>query len=137
MQRQWIGLSLTGDQATVERLPDPPHQGAPGFVQAMDIEVGFLKRGVDIAEVYSADDMAKKFAKAFVGTAMTTEQTVVFEYHGQNLKGLIKSVVLLEVPGRPPSSMKNTGIISETTDVAIMKSAESTIKIKSSAKRSV
>ena len=134
-QRQWIGLSLTGDQATVERLPDPPHQGAPGFVQAIDIEVGFFRRGVEVPEVYSADDMAKNFVNAFSGIVMTVDQPILLEYHGQNLKGVIKSVVPLEIPGNPPSTMRNSGVISSETDVTILKSADSLIKIKSSGKK--
>lgn len=137
LQRQWIGLSLTGDQATIERIPDPPHHGAPAFIQEIDIEVGFWKRGVEVAEVYSADDMAKNFVKAFRGTVMTLDQLIVFEYHGQNLKGVIKSIVLLEIPGNVPPIMRSTGIISPETDVTILKSADSAIKIKSSGKKSV
>ncbi len=136
-QRQWIGLSLTGDQASVEPLPSPPHAGAPGFIQGIDIEVGFLKRNVDIAEVYSADDMAKNFIKAFNGILMTTDQAIAFEYHGQNLKGIIKSVALLEVPGNPPPVIRNAGIIFAETDVTLLKAPDSPIKMKSSAKKLV
>lgn len=136
-QRQWIGLSLTGDQANVESLPSQPHPGAPGFMQAIDIEVGFVRRKVDVAEVYLADDMAKNFTKAFNGIAMSTEQQIAFEYHGQPLKGTIKAVVLLEVPGNPASIILNTGIISPGTDVTFMKAPDSSIKIKSSSKKSV
>lgn len=136
-QRQWIGLSLTGDQASVEPLPSPPHAGAPGFIQAIDIEVGFLKRNIDIAEVYSADDMSKNFIKAFNGILMTVDQTIVFEYHGQNLKGSVKSVALMEVPGNPPPLMRSTGIIFAETDVTLLKAPDSPIKIKSSAKKLV
>ena len=137
VQRQWIGLSLTGDQATLERLPDSPHQGAAGYLQAMDLEVSFLKRGVDVAEVYSADEMAKNFVTAFDGTMMTTDQLIVFEYHGQNLKGLVRSVNHLQVPGYPPSIMKRSGVVTRETDVTILKSADSPIKIKSSGRKSV
>lgn len=137
VQRQWIGLSLTGDQAIVERLPDPPHQAAPGYIQALDIEVGFIKRGLVISEVYSADEMAKYFVNAFNGTLMSTDQLINFEYHGQNLKGFIKSIAVLDIPGSPPSIMRTTGIISSQADVTIMKAADSAIKIKSSGKKSV
>jgi vesicle-fusing ATPase len=103
----------------------------------MDIEVGFFKRGVEVSEVYSADDMAKKFVNAFSGILMTADQTILLEYHGQNLKGVIKSVVPLEIPGSPPSTLKTSGVISSETDVTILKSADSLIKIKSSGKKSV
>jgi len=137
VQRQWIGLSLTGDQTIVDRLPDPPYQGAPGYIRALDIEVGFIKRGLAISEVYSADEMAEYFVKAFNSTLLSTDQPINFEYHGQNLKGFIKSVALLDIPGSPPSIMRTTGIICSETDVTILKAADSAIKIKSSGKKSV
>jgi len=106
-------------------------------MQAIDIEVGFVRRKADVGEVYLADDMAKNFIKAFNGIAMSTEQQIAFEYHGQPLKGTIKAVVLLEVPGNPAPIIQNTGIISSNTDVTFMKAPDSSIKIKSSGKKSV
>ena len=103
----------------------------------MDLEVSFLKRGFEIAEVYSADEMAKNFVTAFDGTIMTTDQLIVFEYHGQNLKGVVRFVDHLQVPGRPPPNMKRTGIVTKETDVTILKAADSAIKIKSSGRKSV
>ncbi|KAJ3516142.1 hypothetical protein NLJ89_g1302 [Agrocybe chaxingu] len=135
-QRQWIGLSLTGDQATVEPLPMPPSPGCPSFLQGIDLEVGFLRRGAELAEVYSADDMAKNFLKAFDGILMSTNEIIVFEYHGQNLKATVKGVSILEVPGQPPSVFKDAGILYSTkTDVTFMKAPDSLIKLKSSAKK--
>ncbi|KAF4619220.1 hypothetical protein D9613_004974 [Agrocybe pediades] len=143
MQRQWIGLSLTGDQATVEPLPSPPHPAAPSFLGAIDLEVGFLRRGHDIAEQFSADDMVKNFLKAFSGIVMSADEVIVFEYHGQNLKATVKSVSVLDLAdeqrkGLPPSQgsgHKHMGILFEKTDVTFMKAPDSTIKLKSSAKK--
>lgn len=145
MQRQWIGLSLTGDQASVVPLPSPPHPGAPSYLGAIDLEVGFLRRGHEIAEQFSADDMTKNFVKAFSGIVMSTDEAIVFEYHGQNLKATIKSVSVLDLAdeqrkGLPPSQdpgHKHMGILFEKTDVTFMKAPDSAIKIKSSAKKSV
>ncbi|KAF9534125.1 vesicular-fusion protein SEC18 [Crepidotus variabilis] len=134
-QRQWIGLSLTGDTATIDPLPNPPSPHAPAYIQAIDIEVGFVRRGFEVAEVFSADDMAKNFLKAFSGIMMTQEEPIVFEYHGHNLKGTIKSIMQLEVPGNPPPILRNAGIISSETDITLLKAGDSTIKIKSSAKK--
>ncbi|KAH9482940.1 Vesicular-fusion protein sec18 [Psilocybe cubensis] len=144
MQRQWIGLSLTGDQASVEPLPSPPHPAAPSFLQSIDLEVGFLRRGHEIAEQFSADDMAKNFVKAFGGIVMSTNELVVFEYHGQNLKATVKGVSVLDIADeqrkgpitnqRTPGH-ENMGILFEKTDVTFMKAPDSLIKIKSSAKK--
>lgn len=145
MQRQWIGLSLTGDQATVESLPPPPHPSAPSYLQAIDLEVGFFRRGHEIAEQFSADDIAKNFLKAFNGIVMSAEEIIVFEYHGQNLKATVRSVSVLDLAdeqkrGMPPTGQRmpqHVGILFEKTDVTILKAPDSLIKIKSSAKKSV
>ncbi|KAJ3824107.1 vesicular-fusion protein SEC18 [Lentinula raphanica] len=142
MQRSWIGLSVQGDSVSVEPLPSPPHPSAPAYLQSIDIEVGFLRRGHEIAEQFSADDMAKHFLKLFSGNIRSTGETIVFEYHGQNLKGYIRSVSVLELAeeqrrgagggGRAPQHM---GIVMDKTDVTFLKAPDSAIKIKSSAKK--
>ena len=145
LQRQWIGLSLTGDQASVESLPQPPHPSAPPFLQAIDIEVGFLRRGLEIAEQFSSDEMTRHFIKAFNGIVMSSDQVIVFEFHGHNLKGTIKSTSTLELADEQrgsarvshPASRQNVGILMEKTDVNFMKAPESQIKIKSSSKKLV
>jgi len=146
MQRQWIGLSLTGDQATVEPLPPPPHPAAPSFLQAIDLEVGFFRRGTETAEQFSADEMTKNFIKAFSGIVMSTEEVIAFEFHGQNLKATVKSVAVLDLADEQrkgmPSGGQGTvghnrmGILFERTDVTFMKAPDSAIKIKSSGKKS-
>ncbi|TFY52939.1 hypothetical protein EVG20_g10336, partial [Dentipellis fragilis] len=141
MQRQWIGLSLSGDSVTVEPLPSPPDASAPAFLQDVALEVGFLKRGHEIAEQFSSDDMAKHFVKAFGGVLFSVGQVFVFEYHGQNLKATVKSLAVLELAdeqrrgGRGGSAPQNYGIVMEKTDVTFLKDPTSAIKIKSSSKK--
>jgi vesicle-fusing ATPase len=142
LQRQWIGLSLTGDQATVEFLPPSPHPSAPSFLQAIDIEVGFLRRGFEIAEQFSSDEMTRNFIKAFNGILMSSNQVIVFEFHGHNLKATIKSISILELADEQRGSAhgghnQNVGILMENTDVTFMKAPDSQIKIKSSSKKFV
>lgn len=144
MQRQWIGLSISGDSATVDLFPSPPHPSAPSFLQSVDIEVGFLRRGHEIAEQFSADEMARNFVKAFNGILMSVDEVIVFEFHGQNLKATIKSVAILDLAdeqrrgapgGKRSVNHHQMGIIMEKTDVTFMKASDSAIKIKSSAKK--
>ena len=54
MQRQWMGLSTAGDEVTVEALPF-----VPSYLESIDIEAGFMKKGHEIAESFSADEMAQ------------------------------------------------------------------------------
>lgn len=147
MQRQWIGLSVSGDEVTVEPMPAPPHPSAPSFLQSIDLEVGFLRRGHEIAEVFSADEMGRNFVKAFNGIVMSQDEVLVFEFHGQNLKATVKSVAVLELAdeqrrGAPQGGQRSqnhnyVGILMEKTDVTFMKASDSAIKIKSSAKKLV
>lgn len=144
MQRQWIGLSISGDSVTVEPLPLPPHPAAPSYLQSIDLEVGFLRRGHEIAEQFSADEMARNFIKAFNGIVMSSDEVIVFEFHGQNLKATIKGVSVLDLAdeqrrgapqGQRSVNHEYVGILMDKTDVTFMKAPDSAIKIKSSAKK--
>ena len=146
MQRQWIGLSTTGDTVTVTSLPPPPNPSAPAFLETLAIEVGFLQRNLEIAEQFSVDDMAATFIRGFSQVVFTVGEILVFEYHGQNLKGVVKSVSVLELAaeqrrgsaggGFPASGGRSdSGIVMEKTEVTFLKDPVSKIKIKSSAKK--
>lgn len=140
-QRQWIGLSIAGDRIPVVPLPAPPHPSAPTYLQSIDIEVGFNRRGYENPTPYSADEMTKHFVKVFNGVIMSADETIIFEYHGQNLKGTIKGISLLELADEQRRGATGGarhlpgGIVMEKTDVTFMKAADSTIKLKSSAKK--
>ncbi|CCM00433.1 uncharacterized protein FIBRA_02465 [Fibroporia radiculosa] len=134
VQRQWIGLSLTGDEVTVE-----PIYPSPSYVQSIDIEVGFLRRGLEIPEQFSADDMMKNFLKAFSGMVLAVGEILVFDFHGHNLKGAVKALSVIELPDnqgmRASHGSTAFGVIMEKTDVTFIKASDSAIKIKSSAKK--
>ena len=131
-QRQWIGIEI-GAQVTVEVLPDPPHPDAPSFIQAIEIEVDFLKPGYESSEEFSLHDMATTFVDDFKRIQMTKGQSIVFMYHKEKLRGLIKSMALVE---EPPPARKNTGIIFTETSATFSKLPDSTMKTKLGIKRS-
>ncbi|PSR93809.1 hypothetical protein PHLCEN_2v4704 [Hermanssonia centrifuga] len=134
MQRQWVGLSLAGDEVTVEPLPF-----IPSYLQSVDLEVGFLKRGHEIAESFSADEMERNFLKAYNGILFTVGQLLVFEFHGQNLKVQVKGLSTVELADGQrrggASASTNLGVLMEKTQVTFIKAADSTIKLKSSGKK--
>ncbi len=136
MQRQWVGLSLAGDEVTVEPLPF-----IPSYLQSIDLEVGFLKRGHEIAESFSADEMERNFLKAYNGILFTVGQLLVFEFHGQNLKLQVKGLNTVELADGQrrggASASTNLGVLMEKTQVTFIKAADSTIKLKSSGKKYV
>ncbi|KAH9943139.1 vesicular-fusion protein SEC18 [Epithele typhae] len=127
--RQWMQLSLTGDSVTIEHFSQ-----SPAYLESLDIEVGFLKRGMEIAEAFSADDMVKNFIRAFSGIIFAAQEVILFEFHGQTLKATIKGARVVELPGQRPGG-DSYGIVMEKTDVTFMKDPSSPIKIKSSAKK--
>jgi vesicle-fusing ATPase len=131
---------------TVTALPAPPHPSAPAFLETLTLEVAFLQRNLSIAEEFSVDDMAATFVRGFGGVVFSIGQILVFEYHGQNLRCVVKSVSVLELPveqrrgGHVPGSSDglgrtDSGIIMEKTDVTFMKDPQSKMKIKSSARK--
>ncbi|RPD66824.1 vesicular-fusion protein SEC18 [Lentinus tigrinus ALCF2SS1-7] len=128
-QRQWMGLSLSGDTVTVEPMPQNPP-----YLESIDIEVGFMRRGLEIAEAFSADEMAKNFLRAFNGVVFAAGEILLFEFHGQNLKATIKGLQIVDLPGQR-SSATHFGILMEKTDVTFMKAGDSALKLKSSAKK--
>jgi vesicle-fusing ATPase len=105
----------------------------------MDMEVGFLKRGQELAEQFSADDMAKNFLRAFAGQVFGVGELLIFEYHGINLKATVVGLQTLELAdaqkrggGGAPANM---GLLMDKTDLNFIKAGDSAIKIKSSAKK--
>ena len=126
-------------------LPPPPHPSAPAFLETLTLEVGFLQRNLEIAEQFSADDMAATFIRGFGNVVFTVGQILVYEYHGQNLKGVVKSVSVLELAEEQRrgggggysagSGRIDSGIVMEKTEVTFLKDPISKIKIKSSAKK--
>lgn len=110
-----------------------PSDMSRAYLQSVDLEVGFLRRGHEIAEQFSADEMAKNFVKALSGTILGIGEILVFDFHGQNLKAVVKGLSLVELNGTQAD--RGMGILFDKTDLNIMKAGDSLIKIKSSAKK--
>ncbi|KAJ3531815.1 hypothetical protein NM688_g7518 [Phlebia brevispora] len=134
LQRQWIGLSTAGDEVTVEPLPF-----IPSYLESIDIEAAFMKRGNEIAESFSSDDMAHNFLRAYNGVMFTVGQFLIFEFHGHNLRLTVKGLHIvdpLDPKGRKSvQAVTTSGVLMDKTDVMFMKAGDSPIKIKSSAKK--
>ena len=129
-QRQWIGLSLSGEQVPVQ--PIPPAMRST-YIQTIDLEVGFLKARQEIAEQFSIDEMAHNFVRAFNGTIFAMGQTLVFDFHGQNLKAVVKGLGGIDLNGGAP--IEGAGILFDKSDVNFIKAGDSMIKLKGSSKK--
>ena len=112
-------------------------------LDSLDLEVGFWKRGLEIAEQFSADEMAQSFIRAFNGQIFALDQQLVFDFHGQNLKASVKGLSVLELADGqqkrrgPPPGIAHMGVLMDRTDIVFIKAADSRIKIKSSDKKYV
>jgi vesicle-fusing ATPase len=143
MQRQWMGLSISGDEVNVELLPAPPSPSAPSYLQSLDLELSFVRRGQEETETYSAEEMTRNFLKAFNGIVAAVDAIMVFEFHGLNLKAAVKALATLELadeqrrgmPAQRSPLHDRMGIIMDKTDITFMKAGDSSIKIKSSSNK--
>ncbi|KAF9506121.1 hypothetical protein BS47DRAFT_1353273 [Hydnum rufescens UP504] len=135
--RQWIGLS-PGDVVNVEPI-DFSMMGNDCYLGSIDVEVSFLKRNAQATEVFDADDMARAYINAFNGMVFSPSQIVVFDFHGQTIRGLVTGISLVELAkgGRHEtlSASPSLGLLMDQTDVNFMKASDSTIKLKTSAKK--
>lgn len=125
-----MGLSLSGDQVSVQPLPSAMSRA---FIQSLDLEVGFLRQRHEIAEQFSTDEMAHNFVKAFNGMIFGVGEILVFDFHGQNLKAVVKGLSSVEM--NDGASVQGLGILFDKTDVNIVKASDSLIKLKGSSKK--
>lgn len=105
------------------------------YIQTIDLEVGFLKPRHEIAEQFSVDEMAAIFLKAFNGTIFAIGEMIVFDFHGQNLKAVVKGLGGIDLNGGSP--IDGAGILFDKSDVNFIKAGDSLIKIKGSSKKCV
>jgi vesicle-fusing ATPase len=84
---------------------------------------------------YSADELQAVFVRAYEGLILTVGQPLVFDFHGQNLRGAVKSLHTLALDGG--AGQGRTGIVTGQTEINFVKDPQSAIKIKSSAKKCV
>jgi len=85
--------------------------------------------------------MTQDFIKAFSGVVFAIDEAVVFEFHGHNLKALVKGLSLAELsekqwkgaPAQRSTMYGSMGVLMERTDITFMQTG--TLKIKASAKK--
>ncbi|KAG2343661.1 vesicular-fusion protein SEC18 [Suillus weaverae] len=135
-QRQWIGVSLSGDDVTIDMIPQ-----APPFLQSIDIQVGFIRNRSENQEPYSADEISRNFVKIFNNVVFAPGEILIFDFKGEKLKMTVASMSVVELVDQQNSSRfgkqphMEMGVVMDRTDVTVMKAGDSMIKIKSSAKK--
>ncbi|KAH8830308.1 vesicular-fusion protein SEC18 [Flagelloscypha sp. PMI_526] len=133
-QRTWAQLSRTGDNVTVTSIP--PNE--LDYIETVTLEIGFAKKGVLVQEQYSVDDLSKLFLRLYTGLVFSEGQTMVFEYHGNNILAKFKGLTTVQLAeeqraGRRSSNPKDRGLLFEKSEVLFTKAPDSDIKLKGSA----
>ncbi len=100
-----------------------------------------MRRGADIAEQFSTEEMAKTFIRAYSGIILADGEILVFDFHGVNLRGVVKGLSVVELADAQKRGASQTytgaGILMDKTDVNFIKAADNPIKLKSSSKKYV
>ncbi|CAK5262535.1 unnamed protein product [Mycena citricolor] len=139
MHRQWIGLAVQGDKVSLDPCPQPD------YLQSLDLEMAYFRK-TDTSQQFSADDLARNFIKAYSGIVIATGEWLIFDFHGQTIRVMVKGLSVLELAepqqqrGGRRADMgpdpRTYGILMEKTDVTVMKSAEANgLNIKASGKK--
>ncbi|KAF9226866.1 vesicular-fusion protein SEC18 [Gyrodon lividus] len=135
--REWMELSLSGDQVTVESLPDE----LP-FLQSIDFFASFPKKSYSNPVPYDVDEMIQNFLNAYSGLVFAPGGILTTDFKGDKLKLTIASINVVELPDgqrsgtqRHASRQIEMGILMSGTSITIMKAGDSQMKLKASAKR--
>ncbi|KAI8826177.1 P-loop containing nucleoside triphosphate hydrolase protein [Fimicolochytrium jonesii] len=81
--RRFGSLSLNQE---VSVWPFDPAQENPNcFMGTIDLQVGFLKRNFETAELFNVQEMEQIFRASFDGQIFAVGQTVNFDFHGTDL----------------------------------------------------
>ena len=140
--RQWMELSLSGDEVTVELLPASPHPDAPPFLQSIDFVASFWKKNYENPVPYDQDEIVSKFLNAYSGLVFAPGGILTVDFKGDKLKFTIASLGVLELADEQKGGARRNnprymemGVMMQKTDITIMKDGSSPMKLKASAKR--
>lgn len=130
--RQWMELSLSGDQVPVEPLPF-----TPTYLESIDVEISLFRKN-DATEI-SADDLTKHFVRIYNGVMFGLGESFVFEYRGFNYRGNVKGMMGVQLAAEQlrgaGGGRDDMGVMMEKTDVAFIKGEGGGLKLKSSGKK--
>ncbi|KAI3654864.1 hypothetical protein MP228_000244 [Amoeboaphelidium protococcarum] len=140
--RRWANLSL-GEVVSVTPY-DPSADGSQAYLASMSIEIGFLRKTLDIKDEFDTNEMSKVFIGNYGNQVFTKGQQMAFEFCGVNLAATIQSVGCVDIDalkrGKMESSAQqsaasngigsNRGVLMHQTQITFVKDKESSIRLK-------
>ncbi|KAI0136891.1 P-loop containing nucleoside triphosphate hydrolase protein [Xylariales sp. AK1849] len=140
-QRQWCGITMT-DQFTGE-VYDPFSQGKKAYLGTMDLEIGFASTRKQTDVPYDQDMLADKVSQVFQNQIFSPGQRFIMDLQGIYLSFTVKTIQLVDLSmekggssdSPSTSAINSRGILTNVTTINFFKDAQSTIKLKGSARR--
>lgn len=129
LQRQWARLSAEGHDVVAEAF-DPAVLGQGVYLGSVDVELDFLSRSQVPLAPFSADEMQGVFLRVFEGHVLSTDQVLVFEFQGQNLRATVRGTYSVDT-----SAAHHMGVVIPQTQVSFFVANGSALEIKASGKR--
>jgi vesicle-fusing ATPase len=117
-------LGLFEDYAPSANVRTHAHTHTPTHAP----QISFLRKGVEISESYDITEMQQHFLSLFLGHAFAENQTLCFDYHGNDLLVLVTRVEVIDVAGNGKPASR--GVLMDQTSITFEKAPDSSIKLK-------
>ncbi|CAG8623141.1 6200_t:CDS:10 [Ambispora gerdemannii] len=137
--RRWAFLSLNEDITVSPYRPE----GENIYLGKIDLEVGFLRK-VENKEQFDTEEMSKMFIQNFNNQIFSTEQILLFEFHGNNLQVVVRNVHVvdfvamqegvLDTTNQEGQQVASRGILMQQSAIHWSKAPDSSIRLKGSSR---
>ncbi|PVU87142.1 hypothetical protein BB559_006171 [Furculomyces boomerangus] len=137
--RMWAMLSVN-QEVRIQPF-DPFRDGKDVYLSKIDIEVSFFSKNQEVKDAFNVDELAETVTKSFSSQIFCVGQLFVFDFHGINIKGVVKSVDVVRLD--EIADVENTtehkggkdfGIMLPQTQIYFFKAGDSGIQLKGSKK---
>ncbi|CAG8598288.1 35733_t:CDS:10 [Gigaspora margarita] len=138
--RRWASLSV-GQEVSIAPY-DPSLESPNIYLGRLDLEVSFSRKTTEIKEHFDTEEMSKRFYEAFNNQIFSTNQQVVFDFHGINLQVVVKGLYVVDLAelqkgliGTEHANYQGPrattrGILMQQTTIHWLKASDSSIRLK-------
>ncbi|KAK9720430.1 transport between ER and Golgi ATPase protein [Basidiobolus ranarum] len=141
--RRWASLSL--NQEVFVQPYDPLSEGVNVYLGTLNLEVKFLRRGLEVNKEFDTEEMGHVFTQSFGNQVFTKGQQLVFDFHGLNLQVQVLDLEVAELESlrsgqaqqqNSASGNHVRGILMQQTLVQFTKAQDCTIRLKGTSRSS-